>query len=307
MLAHPERESRAEARDELAAWVDEFPAFSAARLLLAKSARDAGSLDADRKLAEAAAYTSEPYRLFDLLNRQAILEEVDAFARAVDGLDDVSEQELESVSDPLSDQPSEPVHGTSENPQVHQDLAREVALVAIERSLEQEVEAFRKAEIENKGPAEGTADVRTSVGSKAALSPLAQWALSRSGEVGFGNAHLRITDDSHSLSDASDSVSEDALDPKRQAELVDLFMQNAPRIGPVDVDAQRPVARELARESIAEDVSLVTETMARIYAGQGHLGRARKAYRLLALKYPEKSVYFAAQSKKLASGQSDRI
>ena len=305
MLAHPERESRAESRDELAAWVEEFPAFSAARLLLAKSARDAGSVDADRKLAEAAAYTSEPYRLFDLLNRQAILEEVDAFARAVDGLDDVPETEL--VSDPLSDQPSEPVEGTSEKPQVHQDLAREVALVAIERSLEQEVEAYRKAEVEKDVPEEAAANVRASVGSEAALSPLAQWALSRSGEVGFGNAHLRITDDSHMLPDASEAVSEDVLDPKRQAELVDLFMRNAPRIGPVDVDVQRPVVRELARESIAEDVSLVTETMARIYAGQGHLGRARKAYRLLALKYPEKSVYFAAQSKKLASGQSDRI
>jgi hypothetical protein len=39
--------------------------------------------------------------------------------------------------------------------------------------------------------------------------------------------------------------------------------------------------------------------MAKLYAQQGQMGRARKAYKLLALKYPEKSVYFAAQLKKL--------
>jgi hypothetical protein len=39
--------------------------------------------------------------------------------------------------------------------------------------------------------------------------------------------------------------------------------------------------------------------MAKLYAQQGQIGRARKAYKLLALKYPEKSVYFAAQLKKL--------
>ena len=54
-----------------------------------------------------------------------------------------------------------------------------------------------------------------------------------------------------------------------------------------------------AKQGLVEDPSLVTETMAKLYAQQGQMGRARKAYKLLALKYPEKSVYFAAQLKKL--------
>jgi hypothetical protein len=301
MLAHPEGESRADSREVLADWVEQFPAFSAARLLLAKSARDAGTSDADRKLAEAAAYTSGPYRLFDLLNRQAIVEEVDAFARAVDGLSD----ELEEVLMPLPEvMPTEvSVHA----PAVDQDLAREVALVAIESSLGKEVEAFRQAEAKAEEEIGGVpAPAPRLVGAEVALSPLAQWALSRSGEVGFGQGHLRKTDESTAVGGTVEVEESAPLDPKRQANLVDLFIQNDPRIGPVDAGAPRPVVHELARESIVEDVSLVTETMARIYAGQGHLGRARKAYRLLALKYPEKSVYFAAQSEKLATGQSDR-
>jgi hypothetical protein len=51
-----------------------------------------------------------------------------------------------------------------------------------------------------------------------------------------------------------------------------------------------------------EDPSLVTETMARLYAKQGQIGKARKAYKLLAMKNPAKSTYFAAQLKKLNKG-----
>jgi len=39
--------------------------------------------------------------------------------------------------------------------------------------------------------------------------------------------------------------------------------------------------------------------MAKIYANQGAANKAIKAYKLLSLKYPEKSIYFANQIKKL--------
>ena len=76
-------------------------------------------------------------------------------------------------------------------------------------------------------------------------------------------------------------------------------------ISPIQPDVERPAIKELAKESLVEDTSLITETMARIYAAQGQLGRARRAYKLLALKYPEKSVYFAAQSKQLGRKSTD--
>ena len=44
---------------------------------------------------------------------------------------------------------------------------------------------------------------------------------------------------------------------------------------------------------------MVTETLARVYAKQGNLPKAIEAYRRLALKYPEKSAYFAALQKEL--------
>ena len=91
----------------------------------------------------------------------------------------------------------------------------------------------------------------------------------------------------------------------QQAALIDLFIRNEPTIGPIRQEEEHRSVKELAKESLVEDASLITETMARIYAGQGQIGRARRAYKLLALKYPEKSVYFAAQSKGLGRKAAD--
>jgi len=40
---------------------------------------------------------------------------------------------------------------------------------------------------------------------------------------------------------------------------------------------------------------LVTETLARLYADQGHAAKAIQAYEILKLRVPEKSLIFAAR------------
>ncbi len=56
---------------------------------------------------------------------------------------------------------------------------------------------------------------------------------------------------------------------------------------------------DIARKSVIEHDDIATETLARIYAEQGHHQRAIKIYQQLILKFPEKSRYFAAQIKNL--------
>ena len=88
--------------------------------------------------------------------------------------------------------------------------------------------------------------------------------------------------------------------PADAAALIDRFIATNPRIGPLRETA--PEVHDFAQASVLEDATLVTETMARLYAKQGQIGKARKAYKLLALKNPAKSTYFAAQLKKLGKG-----
>jgi tetratricopeptide (TPR) repeat protein len=82
-----------------------------------------------------------------------------------------------------------------------------------------------------------------------------------------------------------------------QRDLIDRFIRLEPNIS--RGKAAEYSTGNIARESLEEDQSLVTETMAQLYARQGKLDKARKAFKKLIELYPEKSIYFAAQLKNL--------
>ena len=79
--------------------------------------------------------------------------------------------------------------------------------------------------------------------------------------------------------------------------IIEKFIQNEPQIN--RGKAVEYAAGNMAKESLEEDVNLVTETMAKLYVKQGKLDKARRAYKKLIELYPEKSVYFAGQLKNL--------
>ncbi|MBR4827180.1 MAG: hypothetical protein IKZ91_04795 [Bacteroidales bacterium] len=56
---------------------------------------------------------------------------------------------------------------------------------------------------------------------------------------------------------------------------------------------------DLPAEMPEESFDLCTETLAQIYAEQGYYEEAKQIYSKLSLRYPEKSVYFAALIEKL--------
>jgi tetratricopeptide (TPR) repeat protein len=53
------------------------------------------------------------------------------------------------------------------------------------------------------------------------------------------------------------------------------------------------------KASLIEDKYLISETLAIIYAKQGHINKAIKIYKKLALLFPKKNCYFATQIKEL--------
>jgi hypothetical protein len=58
-----------------------------------------------------------------------------------------------------------------------------------------------------------------------------------------------------------------------------------------------------AKESLQQNEHLVTETLAKIYALQGNVNKAVRAYEILSLKYPQKSAYFASLIQQLKNNQ----
>jgi hypothetical protein len=90
-------------------------------------------------------------------------------------------------------------------------------------------------------------------------------------------------------------------------ELIDKFIRDEPKITRQKTEFFSPVNK--AKQSVADDITFVSETLAKIYVLQGNYAKAILAYENLRLKYPEKRLYFASQIKnlrKLINQQSNK-
>ena len=93
-------------------------------------------------------------------------------------------------------------------------------------------------------------------------------------------------------SEASDAK-EDDTKKESNFDLIDEFLKAKPKISP-DRSSEKT---DVSIDSIAENEELMTETLARVYLEQKKYDKAIKAFKILSLKYPEKSSFFADRIK----------
>lgn len=78
---------------------------------------------------------------------------------------------------------------------------------------------------------------------------------------------------------------------ERNFDLIEKFIASNPKINPTNTF----ISRNIATDSIIENESLMTETLAHVYLEQKKYNKAITAFTVLSLKYPEKSSFFANQ------------
>jgi len=79
--------------------------------------------------------------------------------------------------------------------------------------------------------------------------------------------------------------------------LIDRFISDKPKIIPKETEIA--LNTDLPDIERGENEELISETLAQIYVKQGYFEKALRTYEKLSLKYPEKSIYFATQIKKI--------
>jgi len=297
LLEQPETLSEKDI-SEIKEIVKTYPYFQSARALYLKILKNTDSYKYNNTLKSTAAYTTDRSVLFDFItsevfNQNAISQNIKQNSEYLKSLemqdiDDISVDKSMLIDEALKNQIKE-TEGVFDP-----DLFKE------KEAIEQEQGSTEGEEI-------SAPIIAIDVDNIAAEEQL---ELGKPLEFDTNETHsfaewLKITN----FKPIERSRQQDAEEPKNlststpmasKLDIIDKFISSNPKIIPTDT-APKPSIKE---ENSWSDQGLMTETLARIYLEQKNYDKAIQSYKILSLKYPEKSSFFATQIKAVEELQS---
>jgi len=260
--------------------IDEFPYFQAGRAVYLKGLKDQESFKYNQELKTTAAYTTDRSILFDFITSDEFQQnEISEHIKKsiahlkdieVNGVEDISVNKSVIIDDALKQ------HIKDTEPIIHPDLFEEKQeLISPEEIIKVDVINIEK-----------TPEEVLEVGKPLDFNQ---------NEVHSFSEWLKITSFKPIIREdlEAENNSDFKEDKKtKKFELIDKFIATSPKIQPVKKDA--PV-QNLAQPRMLQTEALMTETLARIYVEQKNYDKAIQSYKILSLKYPEKSGFFADQ------------
>ncbi|MEM6892804.1 MAG: hypothetical protein AAF554_03875 [Bacteroidota bacterium] len=260
---------------ELEDIVNEYPYFQASRALYLKGLKNLDSYKYNDVLKVTAAYTSDREVLFDYITSQHFVQ--NHIADTLSGRSQKLEEQ-DIVSEAVEPNPeTEVMLGEPEEAPYPQNIDH------AEQILDPQLFASK----EPKPAEESTQDVASSTEQESQDDePLPK----TSGfEKHSFSEWLALTSTSKTVEIAPEKQE---LVKKRKFELLDKFIEENPKIVPKD----KTETKIDIKYSVKMDKSeLMTETLSKVYLEQKKYKKAIQAFKILSLKYPEKSSFFADQ------------
>lgn len=264
-IQHPEALTAANTVN-LKELIKDFPYFQTAHLLYTKNLHDQNSIHYNDQLKLAAAYSGDRKVLFNLIHSKN--EPV-----VIEGKQEIPVAEARVIDRPLEDKEFSMDRKSTPVP----ELEREIIGQAISSSIKIEVDRA-----EDTFPGEEIT----------AVDEVAEQKIMDMNKYYSFQDWLKIKNTS-----TPETEKKSIAEEKSARDLIEKFITEEPKISKPKAAFFSPV--NLARKSVAEDDTAVSETLARIYETQGHYLKAIKAYERLCLKYPKKNPFFAARIKEL--------
>ncbi|PHQ28193.1 hypothetical protein [Leeuwenhoekiella nanhaiensis] len=300
LLEHPDRITGEESM-ELRNLVKEYPFFQAARALYLKGLKNDDSYLYNTELKKTAAYTQDRSVLFDYItsdffNQTQVSEQIknqEAHLKnmAVFEFTDVSAQlEAEEVDkahrvlDPEFFVPKEPTEEKNKEDQTPEEQLQVGKPLEFNKKETHSFSEWLKLTSFNKINREPSpADIEE--------PQITETQVSEEKE----EPQAPITEQ---------TITEEDPDRARRLELIDRFIETNPKIkvSPPDTGFKKTDLEDRFKPSD----SLMTETLARVYVEQKNYAKAKQAYKILSLKYPEKSGFFADQIRAIEQLQENK-
>jgi len=266
---------------ELNALVNLYPWCQSFQVLYAKSLKDSDDVAFASQLKKTAVYATDRKMLYKLIMQRGLQQSIETF----DQLVSVKEQELPELSivpptpAEIEIEPSvniELPHAKTDLPskEIEPELEVGIETMQLEQEVLREVIAHAyQLELEA-----SLTEIETTE-SPEVLKP----------EEKKINEPLTFIQFITQNSEAKPAKPSPPVDDQN---LIERFIKNEPKIERKKAEFFSPI--NMGKISLVENSEIVSETLAKIYAQQGDFDKAIRAYEQLALKYPEKSSYFAA-------------
>ncbi len=300
LLQHPNEMVNATQTRQLDEVLQTYPYFQSARALQLKGLKNLNSFKYNNALKTAAAYTADRDILFDFITSEEFLQNsiadtISGKAAPIAEREIVSEEVLpnleadtglieDSKDEPLprsakdADQILDPSLFKSKDPKVDKELAK------VKRQK-------AEAELEIGKPLPFTKKEKHSFGEWLQLTSLKS---------------VKREDPDTEQEGPMDEINfplEEGSERQKKFDLIDKFIESDPKIEPAD---KTPEVDIKSSTKLKKD-ELMTETLAKVYLEQKKYKKAIQAYRILSLKYPEKSSFFANRIKAVKELQKENL
>jgi len=290
---------------ELQKLVNDFPYFQSAHLLLSLASKKWDASVYQKSLKKTAIVVTNRSHLFNLIQQfdlsNSVIEDSDhqklVVEEVLEPVDSTKELNILKATELLIENSDSEISETEfqqkTKPNAEEVLESEIAKQVVSAIVEKQMNNLSDTQLlfkQNKEPENFTDWLRLIQKSNKQLS--AENIL----EVNTENN----TDIKTRLEKGKIINQESALNKKlKNLALIDKIIENSPGQIKIKDDQKFYSPEHNAKESLLENEHLVSETLAKIYALQGSVNKAVRAYEILSLKFPQKSAYFASLIQKL--------
>ena len=291
LLANPSAINKEQLGD-LAMVIEKYPYFQSARALQLKGLKNENSFLYNDALKLTAAYTTDRDILFEYITSETfvqnqISEMILQQSDAVRGMDVVSESISEQVALEIDQQLKAEMKKAEAilNPHLFERKIESVVQISTESA--DTSEEIKKEIAPTETAKKPTTDLKIDAPldfTKKDTHTFGEWL-----KLTKANPIIREELTTSLEEKPGDTTQEEK---NRKFELIDKFIQDRPKLSPSESTSKN---KNLAKPYIQSPDTHMTETLAKVYLQQKKYKKAIQAYKILILKNPEKSGFFADQ------------
>ncbi len=281
LLANPQTIS-AEQRDELTIVLDKYPYFQSARALQLKGLKNDNSFLYNDALKVTAAYTSDRDILFEYITSSSFIQ--NEISEVIQQHDD-SVIEMDVISEDISEQVSIEIDN-----KIKAELKKAEAVLNPDL-FKRKVDSVKKIVEETQQPEEILGIDKPLDFTNEDSHSFSEWLkLTTATPIVRDNNKV----DKSGKEEIQTNIKQQGKHKEKEHkfQLIEKFIQGKPKLHPKDTISENI---NLAASFTQTPDSLMTETLAKVYLQQKNYQKALQAYKILILKYPEKSGFFADQ------------